>query len=192
MKNLLLKNAFLDNKEQAAGFPPFSRGYEAFNFTPKIITPRHLVNFDFVLQAHSEEAILKLFKEILSNDVLKPSIQLFLDFPVNEQLIITARLLRTLLALIGHLKYNQASISKFCFYTNSSNSPNILIEYQYVFASQINFFICDENYFTFIQNHPRSPIPVDALYGSEIVNEEMNRLFNPIWTKIYSVLNRSE
>lgn len=192
MKNLLIENLFLDSKEQAAGFPPFSRGYEALQFTPKIITAKHKVKYDFTLQTNSEEALFKLFEELVFSDILNPSIKLLLNFPIKEQSIVITRVLRTLLALIGQIKYSNASISKFCFYTKSSNPSNILTEYQYVLMSQINFFICDENYITLLKNHTSPPIPIDALYGSEILNRKTNKLFNSIWPKIYDTLNRSK
>jgi len=180
----------INQKEQAAGYPPFTRGYQEYSFNPDVITTKKLPNFDYILQNSNPSDIIELFQKILNNNSLKPTFHLFLKLPINSEVIVITRILRTLLSLVCHLKTNTPSASKFCFYLQNIDSHKILNDYQYAQISQTNtlFTSDDESLFLF-KSLPLNYFPIDSFYGSKLLEQKTNKLFENTWEKIYSVLN---
>ena len=182
------KNTPLFKTELAAGFPPYTRGYKAFDFETKTITPNKEGAYDFELKSYSEDAIIDLFKQIIANPTLNKELSLFFGVPINIDLVSATRAIRTVLALINQHQKKEASSSCFKFYSKGQEIDNLLIEYHFVKASQIDFFILSKKAQTLLKNVPETKIPIDPFFGNPNLDHATNTLINNVWEQIEPLL----
>lgn len=178
----------LSEIELAAGFPPFTRGYKAFNFETKTVVSSPKDTFDFELNEQSEDAILNLFTSVLPKNTSKKQFKLFINTPINNDLVCTIRAIRTLLALVNEYQKKEASFSSFLFYIKSQKLQKLLIEYHFVKASQIDFFVLSEKAYAVLENFSDTKLPIDPFYGNININQTTNRLIKNVWKKIQPIL----
>lgn len=174
--------------EHAAGFPPYTRGYSAYDFKTEIITPTNHIEFDFVLSSFSIEAVFELFHTIIAKKISKNKLLLLINAPTTNELISTTQILRTLLSLTNHTLHNTASSSQFCFYIKAGDIQNVVIEYNYIEAAQIDYFVVPENTIYLLNNSPKSVHPVNPFYGNLDIEEKTNTLVSALWKKISLLL----
>lgn len=180
-------NIDFNSKEQAAGFPPFTRGYQTHSFSTEIISDHN--TFDFSLQSNSSDAIYKLFLFIIKNDYSKPQFHLLLDFPINAKTVVITKALRTILALINMEKNSNAETTKFHFYTKNEVPHKIVTTYNYTQLSQINTLITNNKCRFLLNAIPLNQEPIDSLYGSELIRNKVELLTTTIWKQIYMHFN---
>lgn len=177
-------------EEQASGFPPFTRGYEVYNFQTVCIEDDDKLKFDFELTEISNQALSKVFHKILNSHTRKVEIHILILAPFNEEIIIATKVLRTLLSLVNLESSNNASSSKFIFYTKNKHLNNIQLDYHFATASQIQFLIASEknkNYLSLLPSHPE---PIDPSYGNENIEESVSYLVSEIWKKTRSSIKK--
>ncbi len=174
--------------EHAAGFPPYTRGYNTYNFNPKIIPSNKHLEFDFQLSSFSIEAVFELFQTVINKKPSEIKLRLLITTPINDELIIVTQVLRTLLSLINQSLHNKASSSQFCFYIKASDIQNILIEYNYIKAGQIDYFIVPKDTTYLLNNSPKSVHPVNPFFGNLYIEEKTNTLVATLWKKISLLL----
>ena len=174
--------------EHAAGFPPYTRGYSTYNFNPKTIPANKHIEFDFQLHSFSIEAIFELFQTIISKKPSEIKLQLLINAPINNELISVIQTLRTLLSLTNQILHHKDLYSQFCFYIKAGDIQNVVIEYNYIKAAQIDYFIVPENTIYLLNNSPKSVHPIDPFYGSLDIEEKTNTLVSALWKKISLLL----
>lgn len=169
--------------EQAAGFPPFTRGYHQYQFIPNIILEDEITAIDFELLNSDSDAILQLFQNLWGQTNLKPIFHLKLNVDCDFQLIVLTRVLRTVLSLLNFHKKGNPEITKFRFSIKNIDTKNILTKYQYLQMSQVDVLCTNIESFFILNSTSKSHLPIDALYGSQKLDTETSILFNKVWDK---------
>jgi len=175
--------------EQAAGFPPFTRGYHEYKFVPNIIPNTKTIITDFELSSIQPDAIFELFQDLENQITLKSTFYLHLNVACNFQLIIFTRVLRTLLSIFSIHKKNNSKIAKFHFIIKNEDTKNILTNHQYLQMSQVDTLLTNSECLFILNNTPKMHLPVDALYGSYELDRETKTIFSNVWGKISSHFN---
>jgi len=173
-----------ESNEQAAGFPPFTRGYFEYAFSPEISSNNELISFNYTLESNSPEAIYKLFQTLLKNNSFQPIFHLLLHIPINSELVVVTKTLRTLFALVNHLKSDNANTSKFHFYVENTDYQSILTAYQYVEMSQVDTLIVSPKDEFLLGNFPETFTPIDPFYNSTVLDKKVETLTSKVWKKI--------
>ena len=170
--------------EQAAGFPPFTRGYSVL---AKNVVIANFTDTDFTLTEYTDENIVHLFIQIISRQA-KDTLTLKLPFTGNIDEIIHLRVLRTLLAFVSDKLHKNATLAKFKFYglnTSELSSINTLV---FANAAQLDvLFVSNTSAWGSIQKLIPA-IPVDSLYGSSYLEQETEVSFFRLWKKITPIL----
>ena len=170
--------------EQAAGFPPFTRGYSVL---AKNVVIANFNDTDFTLTEYTDENILHLFTQIISRQA-KGTLSLKLPFAGNTDEIIHLKVLRTLLTFVSDKLHKNATQAKFEFYgLNTSELPsiNILV---FANAAQLDvLFVNNTSAWRSIQKLIPA-IPVDILDGSSYLEKETEIAFFRLWKKITPIL----
>jgi len=166
--------------EQAAGFPPFTRGYTT---VAKNIVLTSFKKSNYTLSNLNDESIHNLFKEIIADKPIG-TITLNINFEGIISNVITVRVLRTLLAFTSDNLYNNPSIIQFEFfgvYQSNSTSLNTLF---YANAAQLDFLTVSnkDNWEPLTTMITKTPI--DNLYGSSYLKEKTSTVFFRLWTLV--------
>lgn len=177
-------NKKAEHLEQAAGFPPFTRGYSALG---KNVVITNFTDTDFKLTEYTDENIVHLFTQIISRQA-KGTFSLKLPFAGNTDEIIHLRVLRTLLAFVSDKLHKNATLAKFEFYgLNTSEFPSINT-FVFANAAQLDVLFVN-NTSTWESIQKLTPvIPVDSLYGSSYLEQETEVSFFRLWKKITPIL----
>lgn len=173
-------------EEQAAGFPPFTRGYEVVDFQTVCTEDDKKIKIDFELTEISNQAITKVFQKILNSKTTKAEIYILMLTPFNEEMIIATKVLRTLLSVVNLEWDNNASSSKFIFFAKNKQVNTIQLDYHFAMASQIHFLIASAKSKNYLEALPYHPEPIDPTYGNENIEQSIFNMVNEIWKKIRS------
>ncbi len=177
---------------QAAGYPPFTRGYYTHNF----ITQVNSINL-FSDQVHyhisklSAIEMIQLFNQIISKKetiLNTPIVNLKFSFTNTINNVISIRVLRTVLACICNDLYEKPNALKFNFIAFAEGGNAISEIYNFANMAQINTLIIEENqYHTFLKIQTLLPkFPIDCLSGSKEIEEKTAYLFTKVYSKIFS------
>ncbi len=178
MPNQLSKtsNPNLNTLEQAAGFPPFTRGYKSTALKIKFISGFGTIN---LFEINNDISLIKLFKEIISKKIKG-------DIHLKIHKAELAPILRTLLALINQITFNKAAYSKFIFYNELSKIE--LNDINSLKAFQINYVkVQDLNIATFLLKQTNN-FPVDPFYGSNDYQNFIEKHTLKYWNEIHTML----
>lgn len=180
--------------QQAAGFPPFTRGYHTHNFTTQII-PINL--FTDQIHYHISELsvipIIQLFDQIILQKETSPNttaiINLKIPFTNTINDIISIRVLRTVLACICNDLYKNPNTLKFNFIAFAEDTNTITEIYNFANIAQIDTLVSNESlYNIFIKIQPLLPkFPIDCLSGGKKIEEKTALLFTKVYSKIPSL-----
>lgn len=170
--------------EQAAGFPPFTRGYAVLS---KNVQISNYKDTDFVLEEYTDENIIDLFTQIISRKI-KGTLPLNVPFTGNVEEIIYLRVLRTLLAFISDKLHNNPTLTKFEFYGNNVNESVSLNTLVFANAAQLDVLIVNNMLQWKSIQQLISPTPVDILYGSSFLEDETVIIFFRLWKQILKTL----
>lgn len=176
------KNDKADILEQAAGFPPYTRGYTTIS---KSVAIENFKKADYTLLETDDNSIQNLFKEIITNKP-KGNITLNVNFKGTYEDVIIVRVLRTLLAFVSDNIFNNASIIQFQFfgvYNYNEISLNALL---FATAAQIDTLTVENNFNWLPLNSLINQTPVDNLYGSSFLENETSETFFRLWKLIGS------
>ncbi len=179
-----LSNEKLDIDEQAAGFAPFTKGYNCYGSKPKIITNDSNLIIDFYIINNTTESILSIFKTIISQENLKPTYHILIELPASSNLIATTQVLRTLLSFLCLSKTKNAKASKFYFYLRNKHSKKIALQYTYATMAQIDVLVTQNLGASILQSIPQNTVPIDPMYGSDTLKKQTHLLFFNVWNKI--------
>jgi len=183
-----IPNNNLTEAEQAAGFAPYTRGYNEFNFETNVIVIDQNNTYDFELTDFSDAALCELFQSILTKNTSQKTIHLLLKTPITAEIVSATKTLRTLLALVNQSQKNNPSFSKFCFHITGEVTKNLFIEYHFIKASQIDFFELPENAIAILQNLPKNQTPIDPLYQNSFFEKKINEQVETVWNIVYQAL----
>lgn len=173
-------NKKADLLEQAAGFPPFTRGYSVISKKVQISSS---MSTDFTLTDYNDENIIQLFKEIISRQA-KGEFSISLTFIGKVTEIIYLRVLRTLLAFVSDKLHNNAALIKFEFYGINSNEHPSLNTLVFANAGQLNGLIVNSTSEWSVIQKLIKTTPADSLYGSSYLEHETEILFFRLWKQI--------
>ena len=178
------KNIKVDELEQAAGFPPYTRGYNTVSKNVKLCNKKSAL--DFLLTDFSDESILTLFTQIINKKV-KGKISLEVPFSGNPKDIIYTKILRTLLAFVSDKLYNNAAIVKFDFFGDCTASNTLLNTLFFANTAQLdNLMVSNIDNWKIIAQILQK-IPTDSLYGSEYLEKEIYTIFIRLWKLINKI-----
>lgn len=179
-----IKNTNAGLLEQAAGFPPFTRGYASVDKSTRISKESENL---FALTDYSYEEIIQLFSQIISSKA-KGKISLNLPFRGTVEEVIAIRVLRTLLAFTSDKIHNNATTVQFEFYGDHKNKTASLNTLLYANAAQIDNLLVDNinDWVPIKQLLPQTP--TDSLYGSTYLEKETSTLFFSLWKQIEDLL----
>ena len=167
--------------EQAAGFPPFTRGYSCLSKNIQLINN---IDTDYKINDYLDNTIIDLFKEIISNNVTDKK-ELKLSIPFNENAVSASYVIviRTLLSFVIKKSTNNY-VPVFTFYGNPENTNNELNTFILAKAAQIDYLVVDdlEKWTSIKLLCPEAP--VDSLYGSEYLEKENEQIFLRLWKQI--------
>ena len=170
--------------EQAAGFPPFTRGYSVLG---KSVEIGGFKDADFTLTEYTDQCIINLFTQIISHQA-KEKISLNLPFTGKVDEIIYLKTLRTLLAFVSEKLHNNAALVKFEFYGICSNQVPSLNTLILANASQLSILTVNNTSEWEDIKQLTEIIPVDSLYGSSYIEHETEIVFFRLWKKIEAIL----
>ncbi|WP_010522810.1 hypothetical protein [Aquimarina agarivorans] len=178
------------DQQQAAGFPPFTRGYKTHQFVTTLkvaLTTSQTIHFE--LAEFSINNLVILFKQIKTNiQTLDQASKVNLRIPITTatNTTIYTRVLRFLLAYICHDLFDNPSYLKFNFIAFAENIPSVASIYYLANMAQIDFIIVDPimlNRFKKIRNL-LSSTPIDCLSGSHTIERDTASLISEICPKI--------
>lgn len=172
------------NLEQAAGFPPFTRGYSCLVKETQLSS--HIIP-DFKINDYSDNAVINLFKEIISSKI-KGLFKLDVPFDNSIKGTIYASVFRTILSIICNDLHNDNKALVFKFYGSIQNTDNDLNSLILATAAQIDYLIVDdfEKWKSLKLLSPNAP--VDSLYGSKHLEQEIESIFFRLWPQIEKFL----
>jgi len=174
MNNLNIKykdDIQLSEHEQAAGFPPFSRGYHTLAKKAKLITllPENYIEVDF-----NEKGVSKLFSTLHKKE-FSSEINIVFNFEGASSEIAYSIVLRTLLAIFLQKQKKDSNDYQFVFYAKSSNSSLNTLNAANVIG--IDFLIVSEIELWKRLEPFAAQFPVDPLYGNKLLIEKIEALF---------------
>ena len=158
-------------KEQAAGFPPFTKGYHSIFKKIQLATstPDNCITFSF-----TESSVVQLFEKLHTME-LTNSINLKCTFSGKVNQLAYIVVLRTLLCLYLKQKNKDFNQIQFVFYANSE-TPSLLSLHLAQAIGIDYFFTKNTEQITTIHKHISSQ-PVDPLYGNNTLKTKIERLF---------------
>lgn len=179
-----IKNKKTAILEQAAGFPPFTRGYSTVSRPTKISVN---IKSEFSITDYTDESIIELFNQIILRQV-KKKISLGIPFSGIVQEVIYIRVLRTLLAFISDQLYDNPTETKFEFIGEFQNPVTSLNSLVFANAAQLDTLVVNnkENWEPIKELIPHTP--VDSLYGSSDLENETSTIFFRLWKQIENLL----
>ena len=169
--------------EQAAGFPPFTRGYSVLGKSVHIAS---FTDTDCLLKAYTDQNIVDLFIQIISRQA-KEKVSLNVPFTGKANEIIYLRVLRTLLAFVSDKLYNDPGQIQFEFYGIHSDDSPSLNTIIFAHAAQLDVLTVN-NTVDWIPIQQLIPAtPVDSLYGSSYLEQETAIIFFRLWKQIEAI-----
>ena len=170
--------------EQAAGFPPFTRGYLTIATPVKI---GEKLTADFTLANFSDSNIIDLFSQIILREA-KGNISLSLPFVGTINEVIYIRLLRTLLAFVSEKLYNNAAIVQFEFYGDYSSEMVSLNTLMYANMAQIDVLFVEHTNDWEVIKKILPQAPIDNLFGADYLEKKTSTIFFSLWEQIKYLL----
>ena len=170
--------------EQAAGFPPFTRGYSCVY---KNIQLTNDVKTDFSIFDYKDETLVNLFKSLFSSKS-KGLIKLSIPPNVNNEILIYLRLLRCLLSVISKEKYSDPKYVFFEFYGATIKHTNNLNTLILAKAAQVDFLIIDDTEYWHSLQNLCPTVPVDNMYGSDELETQTEKIFCRLYPLIMNSL----
>lgn len=179
-----IKNKKAELLEQAAGFPPFTRGYSAISQPIQI---KSNLKSDFRITDYTDESIKQLFSQIISNQT-KGQISLNVPFNGTTNEVTYIRVFRTLLSFISAKLYNNASAIQFEFYGEYIKPVASLNCLLFAKAAQLDVLLVNdiENWLPIENLVPQTP--VDSFYGSYDLEKETSAIFFGLWKQMHKIL----
>lgn len=175
MNNTLIKykeHFFTPKSEQAAGFAPYSKGYESLFVKTKIVTkiPKTAFEFNF-----TEKSVENLFNQLHETEELDTEINLLFNATGSIKELAYICTLRALLSLFLKLKGKDYTKIQFKFYAKATTPSLYLLNT--LNAIGINFLAVKnpqiwKNIDPFVAQSP-----IDPLYGNKTLNTEIEVLF---------------
>ncbi|WP_010178431.1 hypothetical protein [Aquimarina agarilytica] len=178
--------------QQAAGFPPFTRGYHTHNFSTQVTTKKLFTDsIHFRLSDFSVTQMTVLFNEIvLQKELHHKTTTINLKIPFTDAIdtIISIRTLRTVLACICDDLYKSPNTLKFNFIAFPEAINTIFNTHNLAKIAQVDTLVVNDRlYNTFIKIQSLLPkFPIDCLSGSKEIEEKTATLFLKVYSEFSS------
>lgn len=169
-------NLFTNIQHQAAGFPPFSRGYTCIPVNTEVKIGK-LESFNFEISGINQNSLNEISKQLSENDFISNDIVFNLSHLYKEEYLIITKTLRTLLSFILLQKGKEVTSHKCIFLTEELDSTKLLEKLPYINAAQINYLYSTQKGILLLNNTLKNFTPIDAFFYCEVVETTWKSLF---------------